>query len=158
MKHLARLPPLLALVALAAPAAPLPEPAPEIHGIWLDETAEAAISIGPCDSGICGELVWLLEPLDDGGQPKRDIHNSEPELQEQPLLGLRILSGFRPDGEGRWKDGRIYDPANGKSYKCKMELTAGGDVLKIRGYVLTSLFGRTTEWTRSELDSLPQAD
>lgn len=126
-----------------------------IEGTWLSEDGEAAIQLIACDEGICGEIVWLQEPTDDAGTIKHDINNPEPALRPRPIIGLRLLYGFRPDGPGRWTGGRIYDPNNGKSYRCKMELEDAGATLKIRGYVLTPLFGRTTRWLRTELDELP---
>jgi uncharacterized protein (DUF2147 family) len=55
-----------------------------------------------------------------------------------------MLWGFEYEGDNTWKKGRIYDPENGKTYKCKMKLE--GATLKVRGSV--GPFGRTTEWTR----------
>jgi len=98
--------------------------------------------------------VWLQEPSDDTGTLKHDINNPDPELRSRPIIGLRMLYGFRPDGPGRWTGGRIYDPNNGKSYRCKLELEDGGSTLEIRGYVLTPLFGRSTRWVRTDLDAL----
>jgi hypothetical protein len=49
----------------------------------------------------------------------------------------------------KWVDGRIYDPDNGKTYKCKMTLKEGG-ILHVRGYIGISALGRTTIWTRPE--------
>jgi len=140
--------------AIAPPAASEAEAA-TVHGIWLDEDGEAAIEIAACEAGICGEIVWLREPLVEGDKPKLDIHNGDRALRDRPILGLRLLEGFRPDGPGRWTGGRIYDPNNGKSYRCKLELEDGGETLKIRGYVLTPLLGRTTRWARTQRDELP---
>lgn len=90
----------------------------------------------------------------EGDKPKLDIHNPDEALRDRPIVGLRLLEGFHPEGPGRWSGGRIYDPNNGKSYRCKLELEDGGKTLKIRGYVLTPLFGRTTRWQRTEDDEL----
>ena len=51
------------------------------------------------------------------------------------------------DGDGLWKKGTIYDPDNGKTYKCKLRLVSD-DVLNVRGYIGVSLIGRTSQWTR----------
>ncbi len=63
-------------------------------------------------------------------------------------MGLVNLEGFKFD-DGEWEDGTIYDPKSGKTYSATMELD-GKNLLKIRGYVGISLFGRTTEWTRQK--------
>jgi uncharacterized protein (DUF2147 family) len=46
-----------------------------------------------------------------------------------------------------WKGGTIYDPDNGKLYKCKMTLTEPKR-LEVRGYIGFSFIGRTVVWTR----------
>ncbi|MEO1367538.1 MAG: DUF2147 domain-containing protein, partial [Acidobacteriota bacterium] len=60
---------------------------------------------------------------------------------------MRILEGFEAEGDGEWSGGTIYDPNNGKTYSCTLELE-GADTLKVRGYIGVSLFGRTERWTR----------
>ena len=64
-------------------------------------------------------------------------------------MGLELMHSFRID-DGKWKDGRIYDPDNGKTYRSELTLTDDGQVLKVRGYVRIAFvnIGRTTEWTR----------
>lgn len=38
--------------------------------------------------------------------------------------------------DGRYyRKGTIFDPENGKKYRCRLMLTDDPDVLKIRGYV-----------------------
>ena len=152
---------LVALQAAAGVGAP-PEQAGAspltVHGIWLDEDGEAAIEIVACEAGICGDIVWLREPTVEGDKPKLDIHNPDGALRERPIIGLRLLHGFHADGPGRWSGGRVYDPNNGKSYRCKLELEDDGATLKIRGYVLAPLFGRTTRWARTERADLALPD
>lgn len=96
------------------------------------------------DGKFYGKIVWLAEPNRDG-KPKLDIHNEDPKKRHQPVLGLLILKGFRKEGNGRYTGGTIYDPKNGKTYSCKMELN--GNKLDVRGYVGVSLIGRTDTWT-----------
>ena len=50
-------------------------------------------------------------------------------------------------GGNTWAKGTIYDPEDGKTYKCKMTLT-DPKTLGVRGYIGISLIGRTTVWTR----------
>ena len=44
--------------------------------------------------------------------------------------------------------GTVYDPKNGKTYKCK--ITYQGDKLDVRGFVGFSLLGRTAVWTKAD--------
>ncbi len=72
----------------------------------------------------------------------------EPAEQNKPLIGLVNLKGFVFDGDDEWKDGKIYDPKNGKTYSCYMKFEDESKKrLKIRGFVGISLLGRTTYWT-----------
>ena len=60
------------------------------------------------------------------------------------------LKNFTFDGKDEWSGGTIYDPKNGKTYKCYIQFAAANK-LKIRGYVGVSLLGRNTFWTKSTL-------
>jgi uncharacterized protein (DUF2147 family) len=66
---------------------------------------------------------------------------------------LRILSGFRRETDGVWNAGKVYNPSDGRTFSGTMTL-AGDSGLRIRGYVGTSLIGKTVEWVRPE-DRLP---
>ena len=50
-------------------------------------------------------------------------------------------------GYSSWSGGRIYNPEDGKTYKCKLTLQDDG-TLKVRGYVGMSIFGKTQIWRR----------
>lgn len=43
--------------------------------------------------------------------------------------------------------GKVYDPESGNEYKAKMTLV-DNKTLKLRGYILIPLLGRTEVWTR----------
>ncbi|WP_158320056.1 DUF2147 domain-containing protein [Acidocella aminolytica] len=116
-------------------------------GWWMDQTGKAGILISPCGGDLCGKIEWLKVPLDAAGKPKTDIHNKNAALQNRPLCGLPILGRFVPEGEGHWKEGWIYDPENGKTYKSIMHLASDG-TLHVRGYVGIPLLGRSEVWTR----------
>lgn len=121
-----------------------------IEGFWLSQNQEAAIQIFRIDDLFFGKIVWLLEPLDETGQPKLDLENPQREQQSQPILGLEILKDFRQKGY-KWKGGTIYDPESGKTYSCTMKLS--GDQLEIRGFIGISLLGRTEVWSRISPES-----
>ena len=65
-------------------------------------------------------------------------------------MGLVILRDFVYDEEYVWEDGEIYNPKDGKTYSCKMELSKDKNTLEVRGYVGISLFGKTNTWTRQK--------
>jgi uncharacterized protein (DUF2147 family) len=152
----------LPFAMLGAPVVAQEGPRPEaVVGIWEtareDDGQWSRIEIYPCDElKYCGSIVWLSEPnvpADDGsewaGGPKLDINNPDESLRDRPILGLELMHAFRFD-DGKWKDGRIYDPKSGKTYRAEMKLTNDGEGLALRGFVKIAFVkvGRTTNWTR----------
>jgi len=126
----------------------------DILGTWLNQEKDAKIEIYACDGAFCGRIVWLQEPLypagsKDGipGTPKLDHNNPDRELRKRPVMDLRIMHGFTFAGDDRWKNGKIYDPKNGKTYSAKITLVSPTR-LDLRGYIGISLIGRTAVWTR----------
>lgn len=154
---------LLAVLVLALPISALAsEDGDVILGVWATEPdpvdGNAHIELYKEGDGYSGKVVWLEQPqypADEGdglaGKDKVDRENPDPDLRSRPIMGLNLLEGFEYVGKKQWKNGTIYDPDNGKTYKCKMKLTKDG-VLKIRGFIGVSLIGRTTEWTRVSSD------
>ncbi len=120
-------------------------------GLWATEGGKSRVEIFDCAGKLCGKIVWLKEPLDDKGQEKVDRENPDEAFKSRKILGLPLLSDFVSDGDsGRaWTDGRIYNPEDGQTYKCNMELQEDG-TLKVRGYVGLPLFGKTQIWTSAK--------
>ncbi len=146
-------------IAVAAPGAA--QDADAILGLWATDPdgggGEAHVEITKLNGRYSGTIVWLAEPFapsDDGsqapGQPKRDVNNPDPDLRDEPVIGLVIARDFVYKGDGVWHQGTIYDPDNGKTYKCKMRFGDTDQVLKVRGFIGFSALGRTTLWTRVE--------
>ena len=137
-------------LALLAPAlghsAGPAEGANAIEGVWVTSDGEGYVEITHASGVYQGTIIGGPD-----GPPRFDDNNPDPQLRDRPLLGLTIMTGFTPNGEGKWTGGRIYDPNNGKTYKCTLELAKDG-TLKVRGYVGISWFGRTETWTRQETD------
>lgn len=128
-----------------------------VVGTWLtapSDGGQSHIEIVQTGESFSGSIVWLELPNypdDDeegmGGLPRVDRKNPDSERHGDPILGLKILDGLTYEGEGEWKNGTIYDPNNGKTYKSQMRLE-GDDVLMVRGFIGFSFIGRSTEWTR----------
>lgn len=80
-----------------------------------------------------GKIVWLLH------KKAIDSHGNK-----KDLLGTMILRDFIYDADDdEFVDGRIYNPDNGSTYKCYLKIKDKGKILKVRGYVLIPLFGKT---------------
>lgn len=135
----------LALSLTAALPAALPAAAADATGLWATEEEKSHVRIEPCGPQLCGVIVWLKEPNDDQGQPKRDIFNEDESQRDRMIVGLRLLSGFEASDDASWSGGRIYNPEDGKTYKSKMSLRDDG-TLKVEGCVL--IFCKSQLWTR----------
>jgi uncharacterized protein (DUF2147 family) len=153
------------VLAFAAGVAGAAE-ADAILGVWAtDPEADAGLAhveILKTGDSYEGRIVWLeiprYEPGDEHGvegEAKVDTENPDPSLRERPIIGLTILRGFRYGGDSNWVKGSIYDPENGKTYRCKMRLMEDGR-LKVRGFVGVSMFGRTEMWTRVGAEGGPR--
>jgi len=123
----------------------------DVCGIWLNQDKDAHIKIYRDGTNFLGKIIWMKNPIDpETGKPKLDKNNPEDNLQSRPLDGLIIIRDFTWDaGNQEWEDGEIYDPKNGKTYSCEMNLE-NENTLEVRGYVGFSWIGRTVVWTRLE--------
>jgi hypothetical protein len=118
----------------------------DILGMWLNSNGNGHIQIYKEGDKYFGKIVWLKEPNGPKGNPKLDVNNPDEKLKTKPILGLVILNSFKFD-DGGWTGGRVYDPQNGKDYKCNIKLK-DPNTLNVRGYVGFSMLGRTEVWTR----------
>ena len=141
---------MLAVVPLGV-AAPAID-ADRVVGLWLVQAKDAQVHIERVGDSYQGTIVWLKEPefpADDeqhmAGQTKVDRENPDHAKRTTPIIGLRIVQGFHFDDD-EWSGGTIYDPNNGKTYKCRMWFD--GETLRVRGYIGISLLGRSESWTR----------
>jgi len=114
-----------------------------IIGVW-DTGDGAHVEVYEREGKIHGKFVWFYDEPPAGGL---DINNPDPELRDRHLVGTDLIRNFE-FVDKKWKNGRIYNPENGKEYKADLELRDG--VLKVRGWIGIRLLGRTVEWTRIE--------
>ena len=126
----------------------------DVLGVWTTADDRSRIEIFKKQDTYCAKVIWLKQPnfsADDkrgmGGKPQVDRENPKTELRSRPLVGLEIMSGLAYAGKNQWNGGKVYDPENGKTYKCHMTLTATNR-LELRGFIGISLLGRTEVWTR----------
>lgn len=140
---------LLAALALVASFAHAQTASPV--GTWktIDDSSgepKALVRIAQ-DGG--GALIGTIEKLfrKPGEDPDPKCDKCEGAKKDQPITGMQILSGLKPDGD-EWTGGEILDPNNGKVYKAKARLADGGKKLEVRGFIGVSLLGRTQTWQR----------
>jgi uncharacterized protein (DUF2147 family) len=148
-KHL-RVLPIALLVIFAFSFAASKFNANDITGKWYTEENKSLIKIYLAKNGkYYGKIVWLKEPNyekgdKEEGKIKHDRNNPDKEKRSRPIVGLLLLRGFEFDGDDEWDGGTIYDPEEGKTYKCNMWLSKDKNTLHVRGFIGVSLIGRTT--------------
>jgi uncharacterized protein (DUF2147 family) len=121
-------------------------------GLWrtIDDdgkTAKSLVRISEQGGALVGNIEKLLDPKDPA-DAKCDKCTDD--RKNQPVLGLQIIRGVKPDGDGVWGHGEILDPNNGKTYRTRLKPVDGGKKLEVRGYIGAPLFGRTQTWVRAE--------
>ena len=125
-------------------------------GVWKqidDKTGEAKslIQISEVNGELTGKVLKVLKSSK-GPNPLCDKCSGA--LKNQPVNGMEILHGMKPDGSS-WSGGTILDPKSGKTYRCTMKVIDDGAKLKVRGYIGFALFGRTQVWLRESTHVAP---
>ena len=120
--------------------------ADDILGVWANSGNKGHIQIYRYGGKYYGKIIWLKHPFDETGKPKVDHKNPAETERNRQLLGLIMLRDFIFEGD-EWKDGKIYNPQDGKEYKCNIKL-ADDKTLSVRGYIGISLFGKTENFIR----------
>ena len=119
----------------------------DITGTWSTVDDKSHVKIEPCAGKFCGKIVWLKEPNNPEGKPKKDFNNTDEALRNRSILGLELLSGFLPESKTEWDDGTIYNPEDGKTYSSTLTITKAGE-LEVEGCVL--FFCKTQVWKKVE--------
>jgi uncharacterized protein (DUF2147 family) len=104
--------------------APVLALADDARGLWRTEPTGQGyleVQVALCDGGaLCGTILRA-----------RDLQGQE---QPYPHIGRHMIWAMVPDGPGRWRDGRIWDPRNDRIFNSRME--AEGDRLIVSGCVM----------------------
>ena len=117
-------------------------------GVWQPSSGKAKVKIEKIGTKYYGKIVWLKEPNDPNTQkPKVDKNNPDESMRNVPLKGYRMLKDFVYGGKDQWNEGTIYDPENGSTYSCEINMK-DKSTLEIRGYIGVKALGRTDVWKR----------
>ena len=127
-----------------------------ITGKWTtidDSTGEprGVVHIYPGGDGLYyGKLTEQLGPDAKPDDKCTECDEDDPRYN-QPVIGMVIITKMRASSDlTSAEDGEILDPENGNVYGCELEVTEGGNRLKVRGFLGFSWLGRTQEWVRRE--------
>ncbi len=122
-------------------------------GLWRaidDATGEAKSYVRvSLRAGEGSELIAVIDSLlpQPGKDPGRVCDLCSGDKKNRPLQGLEIAWGLSGSGKA-YAGGQILDPGNGKTYRCKMEVSDDGMRLTVRGFIGISLIGRSQTWHR----------
>ena len=114
--------------------------ADKILGVYLSENKTGKVQITQKDGKYIGTLVWTSI------ENAKDEKNPDAALRSRTLKGTIILKDM-VFVDGIWKNGTIYDPESGNTYKATIKLKPNGD-LTLRGYNGVPALGRNSVWTR----------
>lgn len=135
-------------------AAAFAQDADDIIGLWITAGGDSHIQIYEKGKLYFGRIAALKKPNYElrevdgmAGQPRVDRNNPDASLRNRPLIGLALMTNFLFE-ERIWRNGRIYNPRNGKTYRSNLRLTKNG-ALKVRGYIGFSWFGGSSVWRRA---------
>jgi uncharacterized protein (DUF2147 family) len=126
----------LVLAAHAAVTIVAPSWSPSVFGLWSTAGDEGLVRIEACGAAICGRIA------DSGPATLASTGPSH----DQAVTGMLIMK-LKPTGPGRWGEGWIRNPDDGKTYKASVTLTPDGR-LRLRGCLVFPLC-RTQTWRRA---------
>lgn len=118
----------------------------QVTGLWkiTDENSKvekSIVEIFEKDNAYHGRVVSILPT-----SKRTHCDRCEGDLKDKPLVGMVIIHDLTKTANGG-EDGKILNPANGKTYSCYIELVAP-DKLKLRGYLGFPAFGKTMYYNR----------
>ena len=92
-----------------------------VEGLWTtiddeDGKPSSIVKIQMIDNQLTATIKEVFD------QPQDLLcENCTGDKYNKPIVGLQIISGMTKKGRN-WSGGKILDPENGKTYKCKIEL------------------------------------
>jgi uncharacterized protein (DUF2147 family) len=130
--------------------------AAELEGTWRSIDDRTGFSRGiveikqEADGSYSGTVIKSTPRP--GYTPKETCQNCPPPYTDQPMIGLKVLTGLKadPNKPGHYTGGKILDPLSGKIYSSKAKLSPDNRRLSMRGYVGVSMLGRSQTWMREQ--------
>lgn len=116
--------------------------ADKILGTYMSENKTGKVQITKQNGKYIGTLVWTSI------ENAKDEKNPDASLRTRTLKGVVILKDMTYV-DGVWKNGTIYDPESGNTYKATIKIKPDGS-LTLRGYIGVPALGRNSSWARTK--------
>lgn len=117
-----------------------------IIGKWktidsVDGEAKSIVEIYKKGEKVFGKIIEILNP------EKKDAvcNKCEGEAKDKPVLGFELIKDM-VKYKGEYKKGTIFDPVQGKEFRCRIKLTKNPNILQVRGYI--AFLYATQYWER----------
>jgi uncharacterized protein (DUF2147 family) len=139
-----------AIILLSVASLPLRAAEPSAGGLWeqVDEKSgkpESWFRIVEKNGVYEGTVAKIF--FKPGEDENWACDKCEGDEKGRPVLGLALIKGMQRNGLD-YKNGTIMNPRDGAVYRATMELSPDGQKLKVRGYLLVEILGRTQIWNR----------
>lgn len=126
--------------------------AKDITGTWRymdDKTGEAKgiVKIEQQDNGSFIGTALKTTPRA-GYTPPEFCNNCPAPYTNKPIIGMQVITGLKTSDGINYLGGKVIDPESGKIYSLKGKLNTNGKKLFLRGYLGSSVIGRTQIWLR----------
>ena len=126
----------IALAFVLGSMAPAAAEAP-IEGRWQNPKDSVIVDVAPCGARTwCGKVSWA------SAKAKRKAR----EAGTANLVGTRLLTGLKPDGDGGYK-GRAFLPKRNMHAGATVR-PSGRNTLLVKGCAFAGLICKEQRWTR----------
>ncbi len=98
------------------------------------------------NGGYQAQVIWVDNLKMPDGSTRLDEKNPDPAKRSTPANQIIIVEKVTYS-DGEWKDGRIYDPTKGKTYKAVIDFK-DDKTLRVKGYL--GPFHESMYWTKIE--------
>lgn len=102
------------------------------------------VKISKKGDGYTAQVIWLDKPNNPDGTKKLDHKNPDAAKKKLPADQVVLIDKVVYK-DGMWKDGKIYDPTKGKTFKVEI-VFKDEKTLQVRGFL--GIFYETVYWTK----------
>jgi uncharacterized protein (DUF2147 family) len=131
---------LLFFAILASLSFALPETADTVLGTYYSPDKGGKIEIYKRGGKYYGKTTCC-------NASRKDVKNPNPSLRSRSRIGIDFVFDMEYNS-GKYINGKVYNPENGKTYDANMWLEKDNRELHMRGYIGSSFLGKTVIFER----------